>query len=263
MQQIDLPDDIKTVRDCGPIKVWSVVVTILGDLLQDEDAWMSGPVLDALVGCLGINNQALRVALHRLRRDGWIVTQKRGRMSVHRLSPTGWAATERARPQVYGMSEQSKTRVDLLIGSPALSIADFETRLPEGSILLSTRSALVSDVDACPDGCVLSPFNPTELPNWVVEIIAPNVMRAEYDELASAVETALHRPTPDDCITRTALRLVVLHHWRRLCLRHGVVPNHLLGQDWEGAQARLVVMRALNQWTRPTIDVLEQRLTRR
>ncbi|MBO9407533.1 hypothetical protein J7399_08850 [Shimia sp. R9_1] len=260
MQQVDLQEDIKAVRDCGPIKVWSVVVTILGDLLQDEESWVSGPVLDALVRPLGINNQALRVALHRLRRDGWVITEKRGRMSAHRLSAEGWAATERARPQVYGAKGNAAATVSLLIGEPSLTVAEFEALLPAGAVPLSTRSALVSGLSETPQGCLLSAFAPSDMPEWVTETVAPQVMRAEYDELASVVERVLAHPVPEDLFDRTSLRLVVLHHWRRLCLRHGAVQDLVLPRDWEGARARQMVLRAFQHLPRPKIDALEQRV---
>ncbi len=259
MQQVDLQEDIKAVRDCGPIKVWSVVVTILGDLLPDEQAWISGPLLDALVSRLGVNNQALRVALHRLRRDGWVVTEKRGRMSAHRLSEEGWAARARVERSVYGTMETDPT-VGLLIGAPTLSRAEFESSLPAGSVPLSNLSALVSEAVEVPTQCVLTDFAPAELPDWVLEAVAPQVMRAEYEELASVLDAVLARPIPENPLESTALRLVVLHHWRRLCLRHGTVQDRLLGDSWEGARARQVVLRFFERLPRPEIDALEQRV---
>ena len=49
----------------------------------------------------------------------------------------------------------------------------------------------------------------------------------------------------------TALRLLTLHHWRRLRLRHGDLPDLLLGEGWEGAAARRAVMAVLNRFPRP------------
>ena len=86
MQDTELQTDIQRIAECGPIRVWSLVVTIMGDLCQSPDTCIPGKTLGDLVGRLGITNQALRVALHRLRRDGWIQTVREGRTSNYFLS---------------------------------------------------------------------------------------------------------------------------------------------------------------------------------
>ncbi|MBO9476403.1 hypothetical protein J7382_02545 [Shimia sp. R11_0] len=260
MQHVDLQDDIDTVIGCGPIKVWSVVVTVLGDLLQTEETWLSGPVLDRLVGRLGINNQALRVALHRLRRDGWVVTEKRGRAAAHRLTARGWTATEAARPHIYGDGVNGADAVSLVIGAPTIAQIDFEAELPDGAALLTPRSALVAGAMRSTEACLVSRFAPDLLPPWVSDALAPQVMRAEYDELAAAVGRVLSHASPDELWSRVALRLAVLHHWRRLRLRHGAVQELVLPADWEGARARRLVQQALTRLERPDVSTLEARL---
>ena len=74
--------------------------------------------------------------------------------------------------------------------------------------------------------------------------------------LAAAVERALDAPVPADPVDRGALRVLVLHHWRRLRLRHGVLPDRLLGEGWEGARARRAVMAALARFERPPLGGL-------
>lgn len=256
MQTVDLQEDINAVAGCGPLKVWSVVVTVLGDLLQSDEMWLSGPLLDALVGRLGINNQALRVALHRLRRDGWVVTEKRGRLSAHQLTARGFAERDAVRAQVYG-TEPVGDPVFLVVGAPELSAADFSDALPDHAVSLSARSALVAGSVRRSESLLVSQFAPDGLPPWVSEALAPEVMRAEYDELAIVVGRILARATPNGVMDRTALRLAILHHWRRMRLRHGAAQDVLLPADWEGARARRLVMQALARLERPEVGDLE------
>lgn len=257
MQTVDLQEDINAVAACGPIKVWSVVVTILGDLLQSEEAWLSGPVLDALVSRIGINNQALRVALHRLRRDGWIISEKRGRLSAHRLTPKGWTETEAVRGQIYG-AVGAVEAVWLAVASPNLTAAEFLELLPAQAVALSARSALGTGAVRPSDDILLSQFTPERVPEWVARALASAELAAEYDALSEAVGIVLAHSTPDGTLERTALRLVILHHWRRLRLRHGAVQDAVLPSDWPGARARRLVMQALTRLERPEVAELEQ-----
>ena len=70
MQASDTQQKIDTLTACGPLKAWSVIVTILGDLCQDQNDRVSGRSLTRIMGAMGISAQTVRVALHRLRRDG-------------------------------------------------------------------------------------------------------------------------------------------------------------------------------------------------
>lgn len=257
MQTVDLQEDINAVAGCGPLKVWSVVVTVLGDLLQDDDTWLFGPVLDALVGRMGINNQALRVALHRLRRDGWVTTEKRGRLSVHQLTARGFQETRAVQTQIYGDVAPAES-VFLAIGAPGLTAAEFSDRLPPHAVSLSARSALVSGTSRLGEDILVSRFVPERLPEWTTDALAPNEMSAEYDELAAAVGQVLAHATPEGTLDRTALRLVILHHWRRLRLRHGDLQDTILPADWAGARARRLVMQALARLERADVAALEQ-----
>ena len=259
MQTVDLQEDINAVAACGPIKVWSVVVTILGDLLQSEEAWLSGPVLDALVSRLGINNQALRVAVHRLRRDGWITSEKRGRLSAHKLTAKGWAETEAVRGQIYGTADSSEA-VWLAVGGPNLTAAEFLELLPAQAVALSARSALGTGAVRPSEEILLTKFTPERVPEWAVSALAPSELAAEYDVLSAAVGLVLAHSTPEGTLERTALRLVILHHWRRLRLRHGAVQDVVLPSDWPGARARRLVMQALTRLERPEVVELERQV---
>ena len=65
----------------GEVKVWSVLVTLFGDLAPGQTDHLAGPDVSRLVERLAIKPEALRVALHRLRKDNWIESSKSGRIS--------------------------------------------------------------------------------------------------------------------------------------------------------------------------------------
>lgn len=262
MQSVDPQEDIERVAACGPLKVWSVVVSIMGDLLQAPDQRISGRTLNALMMRLGINNQALRVAVHRLRRDGWIVTDRDGRSSNHRLSDQGWAMTEKVRSQIYEVNPTRTASVHLIMGPATLGAADFGDAMPQDTVFLSSRTGLVVGTKPAPEGFLSCEFAPDSVPDWVAEALVSTALRSEYTQLAAAVAAVLARPLPAAIADQTALRLVILHHWRRLRLRHGILADVLLPADWEGAQARAVVMQALARFARPDLVALAQSLER-
>lgn len=240
------------LQGLGTLKAWSVVVTILGDLCQAPDDRISGRLLDRLVGPMGISNQTLRVALHRLRRDGWVISEKAGRSSNYGLSAPGWAMTVAARPVIYPAADAADDAVNVVIAPPGLSAADFAESLPDEAVLLSARSALAPG-EEFGDEALVVPFAAEKLPGWVAAQIAPAELCAEYAALARAVP---HTGWPETMIDRVTLRLLILHQWRRLRLRHGPLPDQLLPR-WEGAVARARVMGALGALDRPTLTELE------
>ncbi|SFL01275.1 PaaX family transcriptional regulator C-terminal domain-containing protein [Shimia haliotis] len=256
MEASDLKENITKIAGLGPIKVWSVVVTVMGDLLRDKSDSLSAQQLDALVAPMGINNQALRVAVHRLRNDGWVETTKDGRRSRHQLTRKGRAQTESVWPHIYGSETDQSPPVWMVVASPQTAAPEFSGRLPKDSALLTPRSALVTGLSDIPEEWLAVPA-PIHMPEWAQMAVAPEGLCTEYKALAHAVAPLLQQPTPTETKASTSLRLVILHQWRRLRLRHGALPDLVLGDNWDGAQCRSVVLEALKRFPRPVPSSLE------
>ena len=148
-------DGVARLIACGPLKVWSVLVTVLGDLSAHPGDRFSGKVLTRLIAPLGLSGPAMRVALHRLRRDGWIVSNRQGRESLYGLSPEGWHQTERVRPRIYAAEIVPVRSAQLVVGPPAQTMQDFAQTLPSGAIPIAPRAALLP-AEMAP-GSILSP----------------------------------------------------------------------------------------------------------
>ncbi|MDX1782012.1 MAG: PaaX family transcriptional regulator C-terminal domain-containing protein [Thalassovita sp.] len=253
----DFQHDLDQLIACGPLKVWSVVVTIFGDFSEARRERISGRVLDLLVGRLGITNQALRVALHRLRRDGWIEAVKQGRTSNYFLTERGWSMTQAVRPVIYADAVDRSLPVWLAIAPPQLSASEIADALPAEAVMVSNRAALLagSPEPLGPDW-LITDFAATGLPDWVQGQLCDDELRAAYHALVRAA-AALTLPPGSDLVDRTVLRLLTLHHWRRLRLRHGPLPDLLLPPDWAGAQARAAVLDILGTLPRPPLADLQ------
>ena len=95
-----------------------------------------------------------------------------------------------------------------------------------------------------PDDMIAAPIAPGAVPDWVADQVADQALREEHALLIQRI-TETEITDADDPIELTALRIAILHHWRRLCLRNGGLAETLLAHDWEGAEARSVIADAL------------------
>jgi len=257
MQAPDVQEKIDRLVACGPLKAWSVLVTILGDLCQSRADWIGGRDLNALAGRMGLSPATTRVALHRLKRDGWIESRRQGRDAAYRLSDMGWAETQAVRDRIYADTPAAQGPVQVLFAPPHLSAAEIAAALPAGAAPITPRSALFGGpVPPLPEGFWASTVAGGAPPGWVVDAVAAPRLRAEYARLCDAVTALRDAPPPAGPAEAATLRLLILHHWRRLRLRHGDLPDLLLSEDWEGATARRAVMAALSRLPRPALGEL-------
>lgn len=225
---------LQPLLDCGPLKVWSVAVTLLGDACTSPRDQIRTRDIDRMLAPLGITNQALRVALHRLKRDGWVEAEKHGRSASYRLSAQGWASTEAVRARIYNF-ERPDQPVWMSHAPPDLSGAEMEDALPEDALRLSPRTALIAGQADGLEDWVHTPLS-GPVPDWLRDTLVPEDLQVEYTALATACPdlAAVQALLSAD---QSVLRLLILHHWRRLRLRHGDLPDLLLGEDWAGAVA--------------------------
>lgn len=248
---------IETLCAFGPLRVWSMVVTIMGDLCPEPGDRIEGPLLGQLTEPMGITNQALRVAVHRLKRDGWIEAERSGRRSSYALTEDGRARSHAVRPLIYADAPAPPLPVHLVLADPVLSAPDFADLLPDDAVLVAPRAALIAgEVEIGETACLVQPFAPDTLPDWVRDTVASDDLCADYARLG-AMLTTLGAPL-EARMDATVTRLLALHHWRRLRLRHGALADLLLPTDWAGATARQAVAAFLAARPRPTLAALAE-----
>lgn len=235
---------------CGPVKAWSLIVTILGDLAADEGARVPGPVLSRLTDPMGIKPEALRVAIHRLRRDGWITSERDGRMSLYGLTAHGRSLTRSVSARVYGRSVRMPERWQLLIApnSEVLQGVDH----PDLIVISARVAILPNDAVELPGAVFAWEATPGLVPDWMKSVLVPDELGAAYAMLAEALGEARAFGAPETLLEKAVLRLVALHQWRRLVLRHGAGVEALMGPGWHGALSRTRVSEILDLLARPT-----------
>ena len=239
-------------------RVWSLLVTMFGDLALSPDARLSGACVNALTAAIGIKPEATRVALHRLRKEGWIESHRTGRQSRYGLTPQGRHETERAWPRVYG-PEPAEAKVCLVLEGPAGVAGQEQPQDGSDRVQLAPRTWLSSHATETL-GLWSAPLSASaEVPHWVSsKLCPPDVQTASQVFHARLTTVEAH----DDLATltvlqRTALRVVIVHEWRRLVLRVPRFPERLFSAGWKGQACRAAVHRTLETLAAPDLDVLE------
>jgi phenylacetic acid degradation operon negative regulatory protein len=248
-----LSDAIDALTGLSNQRVWSLLVTVFGDLAQNEGEVIDGPVLSAMMSDMGIKPEATRVALHRLRNDDWIVSVKNGRTSQHSLTASGRQESAAASPRIYNPPSRTPKQWQLVILDSA-SAHSRKAMAQLGFSPLMPRVYLGSTEATAPnDGLVLTP---TALPRWLAEQFEPKDLAQDYAELyqcllivQKAVEEA-HLLTPRD---RAVLRCLIVHNWRRLVLKHPELPRDLYSPSWLGHECRVLVSDLLHELPKPEL----------
>lgn len=227
------------------VKVWSVIVTILGDLVPLDGQGLDGPILTALIEKMGIQPQAMRVALHRLKKDGWIESDRNGRIGIYRLSAMARERTLAVTGRVYGQNTPRAEELFLVTLGPDMSA-------PEPAFEIAPRSFLSL---VAVEGAISSPLSQA-LPDWLTVMIDAAAMPNDFGALLTCASAMAKGAMPTDVIERAALRLMLLHRWRRLVLRSDPVVEALLPDAATVHVCRGAVMGVLAQLPRPDIAAL-------
>ncbi|MEX0277118.1 MAG: PaaX family transcriptional regulator C-terminal domain-containing protein [Ruegeria sp.] len=247
----------------GSLRVWSVLVTIFGDLAQDESDQVSGALITGLTGLAGIKAEATRVALHRLRKEGWIESTRVGRNSMHRLTQFGRQQSAEAAPRIYARETKSRDVWHVLIaGSSETSRSELAALTLTGDYI-SVNSTVAMSPGAVPGGLegLLGVESSTlYVPSWLRELCGPEALQTAYDQFWDSVQVITRHLPPEgtgDPMKTAILRVLVVHNWRRIVLRHPDLPMEFLPEGWNGHACREAVFRLLERLPRPDLEILE------
>ncbi|MCM2561464.1 hypothetical protein M8745_05845 [Lutimaribacter sp. EGI FJ00014] len=226
---------LKTLEADGRLRVWSLVITVFGDSVQPRGGRVSTARLNRLLGRIGVEPGALRTALSRLGRDGWVESERDGRLSHYRLTAEGRAKFTDATHRIYAPPpdpvadwalslEDSQDPMALQVGGLALRPADGPAP--------PARLRLVGRLEALAPG------------------IGADIASAEHRDALGALGADLEAVmTPELApLDAAAARTLLIHRWRRIVLRLPDLPAPLLLPGWDMAP-RAAVARAWHRLT--------------
>ncbi len=254
----------------GDLRLWSVIVSIFGDLAEGPEDEISGACLQHLTGLMELRPEALRVALHRLRKEGWIDSRRTGRESRHRLTARARAESLAARGRIYGPApaDPGEWHLHLLPPADAARRAARVAGLVAAGHLALAPGAVLGPGPAgdCGDGdgtdLILS-GDIAALPGWLHDQTAPPAQRAAWEGLHRLLQALpagdlarARLPAPE----RAALRVLIVHHWRRVLLRDPALPAAFFPPGWPAEPCRKRVHALLAALPRPRLTELHAAL---
>ncbi|WP_171100693.1 PaaX family transcriptional regulator C-terminal domain-containing protein [Ruegeria sp. HKCCD7255] len=252
---------VAALTDTRDQRVWSIIVSLFGDLAQDPGAQISGGALTRVIEPMGIKPEAVRVALHRLRKDGWIESDRVGRVSHHYLTEFGRAQSAAVTPRIYARTGNVSQNWHLLIAEDGVG-----TQLLD-DVLLSREYASIGrnialgsgpapDLD---DALLSVTITAQHAPKWLQDRLCPKDLCLACQALLEAVQTASksrpskHALSPSQTAT---LRTLLVHRWRRIVLRQPDLPDGFFPPDWLGPECRAAVFDLLDTLDHPSPDLL-------
>ena len=251
---------IEVLTEGDPPRVWSFIVTLFGDLAQGDGDKMSGRLLARMAEIAGLRPETVRVALHRLRKDGWIDSHRNGRRSLYALTDFGRGQSAAAATRIYAPRAPDPDSCTVLIADPngaEDALADVASRTD--AVPLASFALLVpAPVDSVEPGLLHLRAESARLPDWVRLRACPDDLAAAYDRLFARLRCVKRLAAPEAASLEGAVvRALVVHSWRRVLLRHPDLPAALYPADCKAGACRAAVMDLLVRLPRVPLDRLE------
>lgn len=165
---------------------------------------------------LGVKPEATRVALHRLRKDGWIVSQRCGREVTYQLSENGRRDTKAVYDDVYGQDQKYPQGWQFLILGDIQD--DLNDELP--SIRIGRHLALMPrSSNRDPSSTIEIQIVGDDIPIWFQNRLLSSEILSLSEKLLAHIHLYKNIDSRATDLQKTLIRLLILHHWRRMALR--------------------------------------------
>ena len=234
----------------GRLRVWSLIITVFGDAIVPRGGRVGMAALQDLTDRLGVAPGALRAAMSRLAKDGWVVRHRDGRKSYYSLAPDSAATFADAGRRFYASGppgwdgdltvavtpERDARDDDVLCGNGFVPLA--------AGIYLRPGPAPVSGSTGTLSDALLLQTVDGRIPGWVrAQLSSPDVAAAYRQVIASfaPLDAALEGGAALSPLDAFAARTLLVHDWRRIVLRDRDLPLNLRPDDWPGEAARSLV----------------------
>jgi phenylacetic acid degradation operon negative regulatory protein len=258
------------LRRSGHLRVWSLLATVFGDIVEAQGGQATTAALQEIIADLGIGNGALRTAMSRLGRDGWIGRRRMGKTVWVALSADAAKESRQAAQVIYAPLRTTQSGpLEIAVAPPdsrkrqpsppsaivqyapdrwSVSLAPGVTLRPGGADRGLARS----------DAALVAGIGPGQLPDWVLDRLEiPALSRALHD-LAREIVTLESSMRGNDIPAGPALaaRILLVHQWRRIALRLPPLPIAAMPADWPEATCRASVGRLYRRLLAPSLDRL-------
>ncbi|MCW8891290.1 MAG: phenylacetic acid degradation operon negative regulatory protein PaaX [Sedimenticola sp.] len=282
---------LKTILDGfrkePPSRTPSLVATLFGDVVEshNREIWLGS--ITALLEPLGVNERLVRTAVYRLAKDNFVESTKIGRRSYYRLTEPARKNVSHYDQLIYypsnktwdgdwtlvftgtqgiNASKRAKLRKELtwlgygiiapnVYGHPTEPIAPTQSILAKAGVTDQVVVLRASNYDPMyglgTKGMVRQCFKLGELEKKYAAFIK------HYRALAKAMQPGgyVEQEDPEHCFM---LRIMLIHHYRRILLLDPELPAELLPDNWIGREAQALCAAIY----RPIEAISEQHILR-
>jgi phenylacetic acid degradation operon negative regulatory protein len=254
-----------------PIRAWSLIVTIFGDVIAPRGGEIGMRALTGILAAIGIDNGVVRTAMSRLASDGWVNRVRQGRLSFYALSRHGWGEVEAAAPRIYGEErgqwegrftlvslgalaepEPARRRLLALGFAPLGGPVWIAPTTPWRDLTFIVQDPILVEA-LCLDARPLGNLGARHARSiWQLDPLGD-----AWGRLTDLIEPLAKRPSSDPLQALTA-RILLVHEYRRIALRDPGLPISLYPMDWPGHDARLAARSAYRRLAQPSEAWLDQ-----
>ena len=251
-----------------PPRAGSLVVTVFGDAVVPHGGaiWLGS--LIRWLADLGVQERAVRTAVHRLTADDWFTATSSGRRSDYRLTRASRHRFADAERRIYAAAPSSwdETWCIVVLGHSDIAVEARDrarrelrwhgfgelapTVLVHPSADLAELELALADLGLRRHAIVLRARGDDRLPGGLAAVRELVASAWDLRHLAAEYRAYLRRFTPiaerlDAGAAASPalcfrLRVFAIHEYRRILLRDPELPAELLPERWVGAQARRV-----------------------
>ena len=243
-------EPIKALHAESPLRIWSLIVTIFGDVVMQQGTktapppiW-SGAIIE-LLQLFGIDAGIVRTSLSRLVANDILIRIKSGRNTYYELAAPSRTAFSTAADMIYGRKVKDP-KSDLFM----VSIDRCSNRAKSRDLLIArgvrfigpTVGMVIGNLDNSelqwPAGSLLSIPQPnpdlflTAHDAWNLTDLNRSYRR--FLHVFSSIKTTTYLE-PQEAVTT---RILLVHQFRRLKLRDPELSNDALPKGWLGNEAR-------------------------
>jgi phenylacetic acid degradation operon negative regulatory protein len=235
----------RLLTELRPPPAWSLIVTVYGDAVVPRGGalWL-GTLLEIMAG-FGVAGGGVRTSISRLASDGWLERTRIGRNSYYRLTKKGRTTFDAATERIYFAPPH--------VWDGRLRIAVVENGDARGAL----RAALEEiGFGALAPGVLIAPSGDEPTPDGAIVLQAAEVSEEAARRLAARAWPLTRIAGGYDRFVATfgalrpaelarlgdlealALRILLIHEYRRIILRDPLLPSALLPAGWSGREAR-------------------------
>ncbi len=256
-------------RTGGALRAWSLAVSFLGDCIVPRGGEVGMATIGDVLGAFGVDPGVTRTAMSRLASNGWVTRQKVGRLSFYSLTPIALAESEAAAHRIYAARhpedpcswriyldgglmkpEQAQLRAALRRRGAA-DLGGHVYLLPAGEDPPETGRAIRLKAE---------PLPAAEARLLVERAFDLGALREDYQRFTAAfapMRETFSAGRKLIGLEAVALRVFVIHCFRRTVLRDPLIPALYLAEDWPGIAARetaAAIWRALFRASEAWLD---------